>query len=88
MGFSFELISTMSKIRELKIEGIYYQHYPLDAVPLGYVVRDDEQGMALKVKLGHFIKQIDMQNLFSEYWWYINLPSNGIVPLEQPGTSR
>ncbi|MCG7497496.1 hypothetical protein MHO82_11530 [Vibrio sp. Of7-15] len=80
-GVSFEFISVITMVQKMNLRGIYYQHYPTSPIQVGYLVRDNKEGRALKKKLDDVINQINLKNLFATYWYYINFHSNGKVPL-------
>ncbi len=78
---TFERASTMSTIKRLKIPNAYYKQFPPVIIPAGLAVKVDQKGNQLKKKLDTLIQQVDQQQLFKDYFPFINLPDSGIVPI-------
>ncbi len=81
-AFTFERASTMSTIIQLKIPNVYYRQLPPVIIPSSLAVRDDQDGDQLKKKLDALILQVDQDEIFRDYFIFINLPDSGIVPLQ------
>ena len=77
-AFIFERASTMSTLKQLKIDGVFYNTID-DSISASIAVRNDSEGIALKNKIDASIRTIDCQKIFGDYMEYINLPKNGIV---------
>ena len=79
-GFIFERASTMSTLKKLKINNIYYNTID-DSIEASLAVHSDKEGLKLRKKLDLLIKKLDHQKIFEEYLKYINLPQSGIVSI-------
>lgn len=76
-AFAFERASTMSTIKDLNLDGIYYKHgFDISA---GFAVPADSSGTRLKEKLDSLIKKVDQEAIFKEYLDYMSLPKTGEV---------
>jgi len=77
-AFIFERASSMTTIKQLNIKNIYYALLDgeLDA---SFAVKNDKNGSNLKKKLDDEIKKIKLNELFKDYYKYINLPKKGNV---------
>ncbi len=81
-AFTFERASTMSTIKKLKIPNVYYKQFPSIIIPSSLAVRNDQKGNQLKKRLDNLIQQVDQQQIFKDYFTFINLPDSGIVQLQ------
>ncbi|WP_338637070.1 substrate-binding periplasmic protein [Spirobacillus cienkowskii] len=77
-AFLFERASSMTTIKQLKINNIYYSLLDgeLDA---SLAVKNDKNGSILKKRLDEEIKKINLNKLFKDYYKYTNLPKKGYV---------
>ena len=74
----FERATTMSTIRHLKLQGIYYKNVGL-GVKAGLAVAKTNTGDELKHMLEKYIALIDLNKIFSDFYYYVNLPNEGKV---------
>lgn len=74
----FERATTMSTIRQLNLQGIYYKNVGL-GVHAGLAVAKTKNGDDLKYMLEKYIALIDLNNIFKDFYYYINLPEEGKV---------
>jgi hypothetical protein len=61
------------------MKGVYYQS--IGKVPASIAVFKNGAGGILKEKLDELIKQLPLENIFSGYFQYIDLPESGKVPI-------
>lgn len=74
----FERATTMSTIRHLKLQGIYYKNVGL-GVHAGLAVAKTKNGDNLKYMLEKYIAIIDLNKIFQDFYYYVNLPAEGKV---------
>jgi polar amino acid transport system substrate-binding protein len=75
----FERVSVMTLLQEKKVKGVYYQS--IGKVPASIAVYRNSAGKELKDKLDMLIKQLPLNNIFSGYLQYTDLPESGKVPI-------
>jgi len=79
--FMFERVSTMTSIRSIGIEKVYYRN--IDRFPAGFSVSNNPKGNKLKQKLDSLFKQVAKQAEFQKYFTEFNhhwqLPDEGLL---------
>ncbi len=83
-ALAFERGAAMSCIQKFQLENIYYRRHPIDDIPVGLVISDTIRGAKIKEKLDRLIETIDMKEALKRYYYFLNLPDHGTVPLSPP----
>jgi len=73
----FERASTMSTIKALNIEHIYYKN--MGIVPASLAVSNTVEGMQLKAKLDKLLVNIDNKKFFRKFVDYTTMEDSGLV---------
>jgi polar amino acid transport system substrate-binding protein len=76
----FERVSTMSTIKELKIENIYYKE--MGIVPASLAVLNSKEGLMLKTQLDNLLLNLDNEEYFSEFINYTSMNVSGKVIIQ------
>ncbi|PKM22414.1 MAG: hypothetical protein CVV10_04420 [Gammaproteobacteria bacterium HGW-Gammaproteobacteria-14] len=75
----FERASTLSMLRQMNIEEVFYQN--MVTIPAGFAVRANEDGLRLKTLLDELLRDADISALLAEYELYMSMPAEGPVSL-------
>ncbi len=76
----FERVSTMSTIKSLNIENIYYKE--MGIVPASLAVSNTAEGLKLKELLDNKLSNIENDKLFSDFIHYTSNNAFGKVIIE------
>jgi polar amino acid transport system substrate-binding protein len=76
----FERVSTMSTIKELNIENIYYKK--MGIVPASLAVLNSTEGLMLKTQLDNLLLNLDNEEFFSEFINYTSMNDSGKVSIQ------
>jgi polar amino acid transport system substrate-binding protein len=77
----FERVSVMTLLQEKKVSGVYYK--TIGKVPASIAVYKNLAGDKLKDKLDKLIEKLPLDNIFSGYLQYTDLPHSGKVPIDK-----
>jgi polar amino acid transport system substrate-binding protein len=78
----FERVSVMTLLQEKNMTDVYYQS--IGKVPASIAVFRSQEGEKLKEKLDKLIKQLPLEDIFSGYLQFTDLPKSGKVPIVPP----
>lgn len=81
-AFWYERGSSMSTIKQLKLNGIFYKKLPEESLFAGIAVQKNEKGLALKEKLDKLIEAVDHDSIFREYDTFLKMPNTGVLKNE------
>lgn len=75
----FERASVMTLLEQKKIHHVHYKS--IGIIPASMAVNNDENGLKLKEQLDTLIDQLNIDEIFSQYLKYKNLPQEGVMPV-------
>ena len=76
----FERVSTMSTIKKLNVENIYYKK--MGIVPASLAVSNTTEGLMLKTQLDNLLSGVDNNEFFSDFINYISMNDSGEVIID------
>jgi polar amino acid transport system substrate-binding protein len=81
-AFWYERGSSMSTIRKLKLDNVFYEKLPKNSPFAGIAVQKNEAGLALKEKLDKLIEKVDYDSIFHDYDLFLKMPDSGVLKSE------